>query len=37
MVLKFIDKKEVWNSQDLIVYFGLYVNPERDREKQSIW
>lgn len=35
MVLKFIDKKDVWNSQDLIVYFGLYVNPERDRVKSN--
>ena len=36
MILRYIDKKDVWNSKDLIVHFGLYVNQKKDRvEKNS--
>lgn len=35
MILRDIDKKEIWSNDDLIAYFGLYLNPSDDRFKSN--
>lgn len=35
MILAYINKKDSWKSKDLIAYFGLYLDPDKDREKLS--